>query len=382
MVPTYPPLEAYRRDVARLAPTETFGPDDGEWLAASLALQRYADALPSDRPRLARELARHLALGDELTACDSGLRIARVIERSGALNLSVAWLALLERIIPSSNIVETGRILSQRANVVCKLGEFEQGNALYIEIEALGRRHAEPELTARAWLGYGLIAQARGNYPAARRWFTGSALVADDNGCKEPGFRAHISLMTCASLAREWNVAMREGWVAYRLAGGDPQLEAMVLVNIGQALHDRGEYRASLHCFACAVARASFPDTLFPALGGVALSAARLGNVEVVNAASRYLERSAGAAWEYVLVSALLDLRDANLILGRRDHAGDYGDRAMRISVARGFHEMTHRIENPTITRPAPATPLDFEARRIVQDIERIDPPAELRVPA
>jgi tetratricopeptide (TPR) repeat protein len=380
MVPTYSPLEAYRRDVARLGPTETFGPNDGEWLAASLALQRYADAPPSERPKLAHELARHLAVGDELTACNAGLRIARVIERSGALNLSVSWLALLERIIPPSSVVETGRILSQRANVVCKFGEFEQGHALYTEVEALGRRHAEPELTARAWLGYGLIAQARGNYPEARRWFTGSALVADDNGCKEAGFRAHISLMTCASMAREWNVAMREGWVAYRLADGDPQLEAMVLVNIAQALHDRGEYRASLHGFACAVARATFPDTLFPALGGVALSAARLGKIDVVHAAARYLEKSAGATWDYVLASALIDLRDAHLILGRPGDAGGYGDRAMRIAVARGFHEMTHRIANPAITRPAPAAPLDREARRIVQDLERIEPPAELRV--
>jgi hypothetical protein len=227
-----------------------------------------------------------------------------------------------------------------------------------------------------------LIAHTRGNYPEARRWFTGSALVADDNGCKEPAFRAHLSLMTCASIAREWNVAMREGWVAYRLADRDPQLEAMVLVNIGQALHDRGEYRASLHGFACAVARATLPDTLFPALGGVALSAARLGNAEVVGAAARYLEKRVGTAWDYVLVSALTDLRDAHLILGRSEEARQYGDRAMQIAVAHSFHEMTHRISNPTITRPAPAAPLDLEARRIVQDIERIDPPAELRVMA
>lgn len=380
MVPTYPPLEAYRRDVARLAPTETFGPDDGEWLAAALALHRYAEALPSDRPSLASELARHLAVGDELTVCDAGLRIARLIERSGAFNLSASWLALLERIVPSSSVVETGRVVSQRANVICKLGEVEQGRALYTEVESLGRRHAEPELTARAWLGYGLLAHARGNYPEARRWFTGSALVADDNACTEPAFRAHLSLMTCASIAREWNVAMREGWVAYRLAARDPQLEAMVLVNIGQALHDRGEYRASLHGFACAVARATYPDTLFPALGGVALSAARLGNAEVVSAAARYLEKSAGTTWDYVLVSALTDLRDAHLMLGRPDEAKRYGDRALQIAVARGFHEMTHRIANPTITRPAPAAPLDLEARRIVQDLERIDPPAELRV--
>ena len=382
MVPAYPPLEAYRRDVARLAPTQTFGLDDGEWLAASLMLQQYVDAAPDDRQRLGRELAIYLAAGEETTVCDAALRLAVSIERAGALHLAASWLALLERVVSTDRVLDRGRVLARRGSLARKFGDPDGARAVYEQVEAMAERHAEPELTARAWIGYGILAQMRGNYPEARRWYTGAALIADDNGCADPAYAAHIGLLSCAAIARDGNEGMREGWRAYRLANGDPGREAEVLTNLAQLLYDRGEYAVALHGFAAAVARAKYPDVLFPALGGVARSAARLRLSSIVDAAARHVESDAVVAWPYPLCAALIELSDANLLLGRDDVAADYRSRAAAIATARGFHELSHRAAHPA-PAPAPvvADPLDAEAQRIVRDLGRIDAPAELRAP-
>jgi tetratricopeptide (TPR) repeat protein len=380
MIPTYPPLEAYRRDIARLAAAKAFGPDDGEWLAASLALQRYAHARPADRQRLAGELAAYLAVGNEITVCDAALRVTFAIEKSGALHLAASWLALLEQVIPADRPVELGRVLTARARLTRKFGDLTGSRAIYEEIERMGQMYAEPELTARAWIGYALTDQGRGNHPDSRRWFAAAALVADDNGCAQVSYHAHFGLQTAALIARDFDAAIREGWRAFALAGGDPELEAECLTNLSQVLYECGVYRTALRGFAACVAKASYVDTLVPALGGVASAAARLGRPNIVDAAAKRLEALLPVSSPLAIAQVLLEMSDANLILGRPEIARSFRERASVVAEAGGFHEFIYRIANPSVSADAGTARFELgpEANQIVLDIGRFNAPSDL----
>ncbi len=377
MVPTYHPLEAYCRDIARLASRDSFGPDDADWIAASLALQRYVDATPTERQRLATDLATVLAVGDEITVCDAALRVAFDVEKMGAWHLAMSWLDLLERLLPSERYVEVGRVFAYRARLVRKFGDMVSSRAISEEIERMGQLHAEPELTARAWLGYGVMAHSRGNIPEARRWYSAAALVADDNGFNEPSYVAHVGLQTCALIGRHFDLAMLEGWRAFALAEGDMEREAEVLTNLAQTLHECGEHRVALRGFAAAVSKSKYLDTLLPALGGVASSAAHLGQPDVVDAAADRLERLLAVASPLPHALVLLEMSDANLVLDRADEAARFRERAALLADAHGFHEVVYRVANPAFIANARFV-LGPESHRIAHDIGRISAPVDL----
>ena len=187
---SYPPLEAYRRDVARLGDGRTFGPDDGTWVAAAMLLQRYVDGSSDERVALAAELARYLAPEGTLTFSGAALRLAAQIERAGALHLAASWLSLLDRALPTRDALDVGRTRAQRASVARKLGALDAAQELYAEAEAIGDASGEPELSARAWIGYAILAHMRGNYPDARRGtappFSSPTTMAFENNPSRP----------------------------------------------------------------------------------------------------------------------------------------------------------------------------------------------------
>lgn len=376
MIPIYSPLEAYRRDLARIAPAPAFGAEDREWIAASLALQRYVEADARDRAPLAQELARHLAVGNETSVCDAALRVATEIEHVGALHLAATWLALLEQLLPRERVRDHGRVLCGRARIVRKFGDMEEARALYHDVERLGEAHGDPELTARAWVGHGVLAQMRGNYPEARRWFTSAALVADDNGCTEAAYYAHHSLCVCAAIGGDLSLALREGWQAYQLAGTDSEHRAEALGNLSQVLYDAGEYRAARRGFATVLATSRYPSCLLPALGGAAMTAARVGDASGVDAAAQRIASIGGAAWTYAVSSALIDLGEAYELLGRREDAAASRARALELAHANQYHELTHRALHPKTV--SPTATLSTEAIRVARDVERMNVPRPL----
>jgi tetratricopeptide (TPR) repeat protein len=378
--PSYPPLEAYRRDAARLGDGRTFGPDDGAWVAAAMLLQRYVEGPASGRTTIAAELARFLAPDDALTFPEAGLRLAAQIDRAGALHLAASWLNLLDRVLPPSAPLVTGRTRAQRASVARKLGALDAAHALYADAESIGETHGEPELSARAWIGYGVLAHMRGNYPDARRWYRAALLVADDNHLGEQSFQARQGLMIAAAVAGDFDSAMREGWQAYVLSSGDGDREAEVLTNIAQALYECGRHHAALRGFAAAVARTAVPTVLLPALGGAACAAAALRRRDIVEAAAQRVEVLSRTAWAYPLCSVLLDLADAHARLGANGSASAYRDRARIIAIEHRFHELHQRAERAdegTMVREDEPS-LGAAASRVVTDIECLDAPADL----
>jgi tetratricopeptide (TPR) repeat protein len=380
---SYPPLEAYRRDVARLAPRQSFGADDGTWIAATLMLQRYVDASPADRARLAGELAVYLAVENEVTVASAGLRISTDMDEAGALHLATTWLTLLERLVPPARVLDFGRVLASRARVAHRLNATDSAKLLYKEVEHLGERCAEPELTARAWIGYAVMARARGNNPEAQRWYHVAALVADDTGCTMQSSLAHQGLMISAAIIGDFDQAMIEGGLAFQSCQNDPRREAAVLTNIAQLLHDTGRHQAALRAFASIVARTTVPRMLLGALGGAATAAAALGARGVVEAAAERVMRLSGTAWPFPYALALIELAEAYAALGDARTSDDHRSRGRALAEAHGFHGLVHRAENPPVVAPPrsdPSAPMSFSAAasQVISDVEELEAPADL----
>jgi tetratricopeptide (TPR) repeat protein len=358
----------------------TFGPDDGTWVAAAMLLQRYVDGSSDERVALAAELARYLATEDTLTFSSAALRLAAQIERAGALHLAASWLSLLDRALPTRDALDVGRTRAQRASVARKLGALDAAQELYAEAEAIGDASGEPELSARAWIGYAILAQMRGNYPDARLWYGAAVLIADNNGFREQSFSARQGLMVAAAVAGDFDRAMREGWQAFVLSSGDRDREAEVLTNMAQVLHESGRHDAALRGFAAAVTRTGAPTVLLPALGGAAAAAANLGRQDIVQAAASRVEKLVGSAWAYPLCSVFLDLADAFSRLRDAQAATAYRLRARAVAEENQFHELTQRADRHGAHGIAERqhAPLSEVASRVVADIECLDAAADL----
>ncbi len=389
MLPSYPPLDAYSRDVAPLAPRRSFGADDQVWVAAALMLQRYVEAAGPERTRLAPELASHLASESELTFVSAGLRLAADIDEAGALHLATTWLTLLERLIPPARVLECGRVLSYRARIARRLDETESARLLYQEIERLGETSAEPELTTRAWLGFASLARARGNHPEARRWYHAAALVADDTGCTEQSCLAHGGLLVDAAVARDFDRALIEGGHALHAAHGAPRLQTEILSNIAQVLHETGRHRTALRCFAAIVARTTVPRALFAALGGAATAGAALGSRHVVDAAAERIARLTPGGWALPLSFALIELSEAYAMLGDTVAAADNRTRGRALAAAYNYHEAVYRADHPMNTLSLPAATAELRptngsfsraASAVISAVEELDAAADLCV--
>ena len=376
----YPPLEAYRRDVARRGDERPFGPNDGRWVAAAMLLQRYLSAELLDRRPIGAELAKYLAFETELTFCRAALELTVEIEEAGALNLAASWLDLLAQAVPADQTLNVGRVRAARARVSRRLGNTELSRSLYTEVEQLGESAAEPELTARAWIGFGVIAAERGNYPEARRWYEAAALVADDTSCPEQSQQAHQGLMIVFATAGDLERALIEGWRAYRASSKSVESNAEILTNVSQLLHDAGHHEAALRGFAAVVARATHPRVLLGALGGVAMAAALMGRRRIVEAAASRIHSLERSAWSHPVALALIELSDAFFALGDDARAHDLRERGLHLAEASSHFELAHRARENPPARPEQIRAHEFgsAASQIITDIESLDAPSDL----
>jgi tetratricopeptide (TPR) repeat protein len=380
MVVPYPPLDAYRRDIARLD-GQPFGANDGRWIAAATLLQRYTESSPVERREIGAQLASQLAFESELTFCRAGLQLAREIEEAGALHLAASWLFLLERTVPLQRALDLGHVRAARARVARRLGDVDAARTLYAEVEQLGESRAEPELTARAWIGFGVIAVERGNYPEARRWYEAAALVADDTGCKEESSHAHGGLMHVYAKAGDMERAVLEGWRAFEAMPKHDERSAELLTNLSQALYEAGQFATAVRGFGAAVRRSSQPRVLLGALGGAATAAAALGRRAIVEAASIRVERLVRTAWSHPVALAYLDLSDAFSILGDASRAAEFRQLARKLAEVNSHYELIYRADDPPPTRPAAAAPTAFvstTAKQVIGHIDSLDAPADL----
>jgi tetratricopeptide (TPR) repeat protein len=364
MLAPRPPLVAYREDLARRGRHDGFGPSDATWLTVAAVLSHAVDVPADSRPPL-------LATVRGVVASDPTLRdvlpvseperatefeldgvspiVRAIVERmedEGALTLAYSMLSILTDADLRLSVLERGRVLAQLARVARKAGAIDTAREHYRRVEVLARASRIPELRVRAWIGYGLVARLRGNYPDVRKWSARAAHEADRAGLSALGSLAYHGLMIAAAKMGNLNAALVYGWRAFQNSIGDAAREAEMLLNISQLLYQAGHPRAALYGFTASLAREPAPRVALPTLGSIALAAAALGDGDRVRAAWAQSERLiAAGGTPYESADVLFELSTALAAVGDATAAGECRTRALGIAARQGYHELTHRLE-------------------------------------
>jgi hypothetical protein len=270
-------------------------------------------------------------------------RVADAAEQRGALWLAYAMLAALERVGDAMSPLELGRLLAQRARVARKADSSDVADVLYRRVDALGRSADLPELKARAAIGFGVLAQFRGNLPLAARQFTKAARLATQAGEADLVGVAQHGRMVIAAKRGAFADALSFGWDAYA-AAGDREQEADMLLNLAQIAFDTGHPAPALQGFSAALARQPGPQLVLPALGGAARAAAALNRTEIVQWCGARVDAMArDGGYAYPIASALLDLALATAT-AQATLAEQYVARALRLAEEFHFHELEHHL--------------------------------------
>ncbi|HEX7981072.1 MAG TPA: hypothetical protein VF461_20865 [Gemmatimonadaceae bacterium] len=395
MIVPLPALAAYRKDVEQLDSTlpSTSQLDDSltRWLAFASTLETLATA--RDQPDGVSALRAQLLATSETilpattdastlhATVDGGSagrvesratlevaqltrRVADTAEQGGALWLATSMLATLERISDELPALEVGRIMTQRARTARKANAADVAEVLYKRVAKLGRVAAEPELIARAAIGFGVLAQFRGNLPLAARHFEKASRMAARVADADLIRLAEQGKMVIAAKRGAFADALRHGWAAFSATTGDRERESETLLNLAQLAFDTGHPRAALHGFAAALERGPGPRLRLPALGGAARAAAALGRKDILNWTADQLDAATPVgSFAYPAASALLDLALAFAVAAPA-RAQIVAARALELTERFGFHELEHHL------------------RTLQMDIERRMPPAQSAVPA
>jgi tetratricopeptide (TPR) repeat protein len=376
------PLDALRADLAAAPDDARLEREGGTWLVVAQAFHRLAELAPDDRgayvgrlldawrandelvERLPADLAPALAqaAGDE--AGDAAAGIARTLaalgllvedmERTRAFHLAFTTLGLGRRAFAQASARSRGLVLVQQARVARQLGDLASAAELYDTADAAGREGGDAEVRGRAAIGHGLLANMRGNYPAARQAF-GAAL---DLAGQVPSVSllAHHGLMTGAISARDVETALVHGWRAFAGTVGDADRRADLLANLGEVSRMANAPDVALSCYLAALSLTRLDRICLAALGGGVLAAVDLGDVERLDALTREAEATiARSSQPYENAFALVELAEAHAGVGRMARAGEYAARAATLAQAGGFHEVAHRVElvRERLQRPA-----------------------------
>jgi hypothetical protein len=377
MIIALPALAAYRRDLESLGDSAVSEPELeralAQWVSFGAVLESFlTEVTPAAQEKgtdavehvvgiYAQRLADVADERDSADDCSSSAprfapskdltalatltrRVAHAAEQRGALWLAYAMLSTLERVGDAMPPLELGRSLAQRARVARKADSSEVADTLYRRVDALGRSAQAPELTARAAMGFGVLAQFRGNLPLAARHFGKAADIAARAGNADLRRLAQQGRMVIAAKRGAFTDALSFGWDAFAAAAGDRQQEADMLLNLAQIALDTGHPAPALQGFSAALARRPGPQLLLPALGGAARAAAALNRTEVVRwCGTRIDEIAREGSFAHPIASALLDLALATATidpaLAKRSVR-----RALRLTEEFRFHELEHHL--------------------------------------
>jgi tetratricopeptide (TPR) repeat protein len=209
------------------------------------------------------------------------------------------------------------------------------------------------ELKGRGWVGLGILAQFRGDFPESRRLFK-AVIELEGAGTESVGF-AHTHLAMAAAASSDYDTAASHAWQAFQCASTQRD-QAKCLVNLAQLLLEAGHAEAALRGFAAALARKPVTGVEVAILGGAACAAAAALPVArarslVKNFAER-LDQLVGALHDgesmpWASTSALVELSEALAVVGDEERSQQFAARAEALATAHGFHQFTYRLENP-----------------------------------
>lgn len=359
------PLDAYRLD-AETVKGEPESRDLDRWLALAVLFEDLVSNASVDidggyRAGLRRTIAGHLSASgfdgpsiitwEETEAVPISLQLVRHVaeeaERGGALQMAYSMLASADGLPHAEHPIEYGRVLALRARVARKANAFEVASDLYHRIATLARRSGSQELRARSAIGFGVIAQSKGNYPEAKRQYLSATRAAARANHAPLAGVAHHGLMVVAAKRGDFGEALTAGWKAFRNAQGDMHRETEMLLNLAQLAFDLGEPTAALHGFSAALKRHPAMPQRLPALGGAARAAAALAKRDLVKAYAMEIDNIASGidAFSHPHAVSQWDLARAFQALGETARAHERAALANAIAVKHGLHELSIESE-------------------------------------
>jgi tetratricopeptide (TPR) repeat protein len=392
MLAPRPPLAAYREDLARRGGHDGFGPSDAIWLSVASILSHAVNVPADSRPPLLETVREVVSsdptLRDVLPVSEHEPRaefeldgvspIVRAIvgrmEDEGAFSLAYSMLSILTDADLRLSVVERGRVLAQLGRVAWKAGALDTAREQYRRAEVLGRTARIPELRVRAWVGYSIVARLRGNYPEVRKWGARAAHEAERAGLPALGSLAYHSLMVSAAVGGDLNGALVYGWRAFQGAIGDTPREAEALLNLSQYLLECGQPEPAIRGFLATLDRQPAARVAFPALGGLAIAAAAVGERPLVLATQTRVERLiAVAPIPYQCAAVLLELSQALDAIGDAGGAAECRTRALELAERHAYHEIVHRLEalriGPAATRSEAPRVLDPNGTEVARAV-------------
>ncbi len=384
---------AYRADLA--GRTQPFGEHDSDWLAIANLLEQAArlperetapilqhvEQLAADAvsPAALEQLVQGEWQSSDRHAADSIVAVAQEAHDANAFRLAAHILDSLLAANRCLSKLQRGRILARRARAAHKLGDLDGALDRYEQVLRIGRALRDPALTAHGWIGRAAVAQFHGNYPEVRRCAERGARLADRHGLRALAHGAHACLMIAAGVAGRIDDCLAHGWLAYQHAA-NRSAEAEVLVNVSQALFESGHTREARAGWAAILAADGVPPHLvLPALGGLAVASAMLGDEPRVLWVTREVARMEKTGTSrYAVASALLECAMALAQVGQPAAAARYAAAALSLARAHGFHEVAFKAESLDVTARSRAdvrrVPLSARGAAIARDVERLEP--------
>lgn len=385
---------AYRKDLKRKG--TAFGPHDGAWILAT-TLAEEAARTGADAARLLSRAARVAAdalgksevrrlarreWGAGYGRFDSLVLLAGAMQDAGALDLAAALLDAVLRVPELLGKIQHGRLCAERARVSYKLGHAEAAQEQYRRVERLARQLANDELRVRAWLGLSSLAQLRGNYPKVLTYSRRAAHVTDTLRLQRLGKVAHYGVVLAATKMRRFDEALVHAWAMYDAARDDPVEGPGCLQTIGQLLLEAGEPHAAHAALAHVLTHKLPARIILPALGGLAVAAARLGPDYAATldwAVGEVRRAEDSVAHRFAYAAALLECASALTIVSRSRDAERLRLAALQLATQYGFHEIEFDAEaldtSPGVSVERGDRQITSHAVEIVDSVRGLRPP-------
>jgi tetratricopeptide (TPR) repeat protein len=388
--------QAYRKDIGRQPHLDASEEEQGAWIMVATMLEhamRFTDGDGrADAVQQAADLTIELigeaevervyAVDPPFVHANRAAGVVRILiermEEAGSLYLARVAIDALRIVVPFA-AVDDGRLHAQRCRIAWKQGDLDEARDGYDMLEDLGEEYGEKELVIRAWAGRSALAHQRGNFPEV---LSTAERIIEMSGTEYPTLaaRGYENKMMAAAMKGDFDGALDCAAQLRRIAQGNPNLEAEVLLQIGQLLVEAGQHRAAFVVLS-RVLRLGIPRRMaLPAAGGLALAAAALKDVETV----RWISGQIAAAGDdpplpSATAQALVEAATALYLIGDVRAMTDVNDHALRLAKAHGFHQITFRAESLTAEmereRDRAVPRLSPSATEIVAECERLEIP-------
>jgi tetratricopeptide (TPR) repeat protein len=234
----------------------------------------------------------------------------------------------------------------QRARIARKLGELEVAEALYERAARTARRTQDAGAVGRAWIGRGIVARRRGNYPASRAHYQRALAVGRRIGDADLLRDAHHGMLIVSGASGDHARALVHGWEAFQRSQGDATKEAEILGNLGAVCTLLEAHEAGAGAYGAAASRTASTRVRLPALAGLAVCLAHLGDVEGLETVTAHLERLlVDESLPYERATALTRLGEAWGVLSAQPRAVGYAERGLALAREYAFHELTFEAD-------------------------------------